>query len=268
MEHNRTQRMKLRSTAAFRDINGIWNHLHLNVGWCIGLITKIKGNQTFTTFEDWEKFYFDSAMVRQNLLLKESEEVCTRLMNLRAPMDDIHNFRNGLTRDQVSINDCHGRTLEELQQIGRFLYEGIQKVGNPFRLTEDDCFTFTYIRVVDEAFIGEEREMNTINTLKQDYPGLRFIKTDAYVDTEFAVDVEVFDGKNNRLCGIQIKSPSYKRNNSEILRETKDFNEVKNKRYESIRKVPCIYVYSTPEGKIINDDEVYYQLKNVKLKRV
>lgn len=254
MESNYIKRTHIRKSQAFRSTNNPWNELNLNAGWSIGLIVKIVGAESFYSFEEWENYYFESAQKRQSLLKNAVPASRQRLMDLRSVFTSSNQFKQGLTRYEVDINEAHGRTLEELAFIAKCLHEEVVKRGNPFELTEEDCMNHVYIRVVDEAYIGIQREVNTIHTLSNHYPDLTFVFTEADKDRHYAIDAEVFDVSGKLLCGLQIKSAFFNRGKTRAMKSAQTFNLKKHEQYNKRFGVPAYFVHSTVEGDIQNNE--------------
>lgn len=122
------------------------------------------------------------------------------------------------------------------------------------RLTVEEAFVYAYIRVIDETWIGYQREKKAFskmvcfaNKLKtQGVNGVYFSKSDEYIDTKYAVDVEQY--KNGRLvAGFQLKSRKY----GESIKTTSDVNISskyrisieKQKDYERKFGVPVFWVH-------------------------
>lgn len=254
MENNYIKRTHIRKSQAFRSTNNPWNDLNLNAGWSIGLITKIVGANSFQSFEEWENYYFETAQKRQSLLKKAVPASRQRLMDLRSVFTPTKPFKRGLTRYEVDINEAHGRTMEELTFIAKCLHEEVVKRGNPYGLTEEDCMNHVYIRVVDEAYIGIQREVNTIKTLAKHYPELVFSFTEADKDRHYAIDAEVFDQSGKLLCGLQIKSAFFNRGKTRAMKSAQSFNLKKHEQYANRFGVPAYFVHSTVEGDIQNNE--------------
>lgn len=230
MKIPRENRMTIRNTKAFKYTNAPWNDLGLNQGSSVGLMFKIMENHKFDTFEEWEDHYFKTGEIRREIIQKNP----------------------GMVRD-VNLNKSHGRTKEELKFIALKLYKHLEKTGNPYKLTLDDCYLHVYVRVLDETYLGTERENRTIEYLKNTLNGYDILKTDPETDSKYAVDCEVYKG-NELVCGIQVKSVRYKKDNSDILKRTKRFNTDKNNRYTEKNDSPVFYCYYDNQSPLSNTD--------------
>lgn len=266
MKTSREYRMKLRQSPAFGYTNSVWNNLNLNSGWSIGLLMKITENVSFQTFEEWEEYYFETAKKRQVKLQELPETKRLQLMNLRGIYTDSFTYKEGLTQEEINLNEGYGRTLEELRYLALHLYKGVLDKGDRYGITPEECFLFTYIRVIDEAWIGMARELNTIQTLENAFPHHIFIKTTPDFDRRYSVDVEMYDTKRRLLCGIQIKSTKYHRADRGIINSAKKINEERNGYYEQMNRVPVLYAYSSPDGAIQNK-ELYDEIKELEKKQ-
>lgn len=266
MNISHEKRQQVRRSKGFRWTNDVWNELNLNAGWSIGLITKIVDDKQFESFKEWESYYFETGQIRQERLKRAIPTTRVRLIDLRAVYKDPQTFKKGLTNYEVDINEAHGRTMDELKGLARVMHEEIIKRGNPYDLSEEDCFTHVYIRVLDESYIGIQREVNTTKTLEKAYPELLFKPTPARKDKYYAVDVEVVDLTGKLLCGIQIKSPYFKNGKTNAMLNAKDYNLKKHGNYYRTFDVPAFFVQSTVEGEIVNKEifQILNQLSNVK----
>lgn len=248
----RKKRLELRETKGFKYTNRIWNDNCLNQSWTIGLMMKVIGNQTFNTYGEWERYYLGSGEKRQNILNAIPQVDAIRLRDLHLNYTQNHNFKKGMTQSTIDINESYGRTMEEISEIGKILFKAVIYDGNPFNLTEEDCINFSFIRIVDEAYIGMERELNTIENLQRLLKDFTVVNTDPDTDRYYAVDAEIYNKEKELICGIQIKSASYYTNNNATLIKTKKFNQDKNEEYTKKTGVPVFYLYSEINGFILN----------------
>jgi len=256
MLHSYTNRQQMRRTEGFTWTNDSWNDIQLNAGWSIGLITKIVNTNMFQSFDEWEGYYLETGLKRQNLLKKVTPARYTQLTDLRGVFTSPSTFKKGLTGYEVDINEAHGRTIDELHFIGDCLYEEVVKRGNPHNLTVNDCFNFTYIRAIDEGYIGIQREVNTFNTLAKACPDMVFRFATATVDRFYAVDIEALSHSGELLCGLQIKSPYFKKGKTAAMKRAMAYNKAKHTKYTNKYDVPAYFVYSSIEGVIENSEVI------------
>lgn len=261
MEKRKEMRDKIRRTNAFRSTNGMWNYLSLNQGWSIGLLMKIVGNKRFKSFNEWETYYLKSGEERKKALAKLPKQIRKKLEDLRAHYTDPPGYKEGLESEHFKINHNMGRTMEDLEFLATVLYDEVKRTGNPFKLTLEDCINHVYIRVIDEIYIGIQREDNTLATLEKEFPQLRFENTNPYVDRKYAIDAEVYQGKK-LLCGIQIKSPYYLKGKTDEMKKSFSENESKIQKYKEEFKTEAFFLYSEVTGEIKNP-EILTTIKNL-----
>ena len=246
---SREKRMDLRNSWTFKKTNRMWNDYKFNHAWSISYLNNLCKLSKATTFEEWESYYLKSGEERKKLLEilpKRKQEI----LNKRYYDKDYD-----INIEEKEINTMMGRTMDDLKHITRLMQTELVKIGIKdidFNL----CLNFVYIRVIDETWIGRQREINTVKTLEKIFEDYRFIETSLACDVKYAVDYEI--NKDNLLiCGIQIKSDvNYRKiqeGESGALK-TIQTNYSKNKRYIELKKRKVIYVYSTINGEIVNED--------------
>lgn len=142
----------------------------------------------------------------------------------------------------------HGRSREYLAQVGQRLHSLASQV---FDISLEECIECVRFRVICETWNGIIiREINTINRLSQMLENkFIFKKTEGKIDTEYAVDYEMYSG-DELMCGIQIKPVSYLKSNEDYVLEAKKYNEEKNEVYTKLFRVPVFTLYSDMSGYI------------------
>ena len=259
---SRKERLEMRGSFNFKQTNEPWNKFNLNQAWTIGLMTLIISNKNFNNFSEWENYYFESGKERQNLLSHLDKDKALKLRDLTANYTNPYRYKEHLSIEEVRINENYGRTIDEIRYLSDKFHGYLSQSLPKLNISRAVCFNYVYIRIIDEIYIGFEREVNTIKRLRKLFKDYSFVKTDFETDRKFAIDVEVYY-KNILVCGIQIKSVAYKINNKNILKETKSFNHTKNEKYEKINNVPVVYVYSSTEG-FIQNTEIFEFLRTYK----
>lgn len=233
MLYNKRKREELRNSLVFKMTNKIWNDCRLNNTNNIGCLMFLIKDGECNTFEEWEKHYFASGELRSKLLQSKSNNINTKKLNCE-----------------------YGRTHDELLEISKILQANTN-------LDLKTAYNFVYIRVIDETWIGYDRELKAFQDieryLSKNYNSIYSIKNvDYYTDVHYAIDFEIY--KDNKLIvGIQLKSVYYKKDSSSILAETKSFNNIKNEKYYKLFKVPVMYLY-TKDGNIVNLEELDFLL--------
>lgn len=132
--------------------------------------------------------------------------------------------------------------------------EVFNNVYTPFAkilgISKQLAFNYTYIRVIDETWIGYSKERKAVMALRNfavrcdehGYHGMRFRETSEKFDFNYSVDVEQYvNGK--LVAGLQLKSRSYYYNH-ELRNSTSHRHNVEKQRHYSKRfNVPVYYVY-------------------------
>lgn len=224
--------------------NKLWNELKLNSPMNVGYVSNLIESRTFETKEEWRDFYYESGR-------KRLEE----MKRLGIDRRNIHDSR------YKKLATSYGRTVEELRELGKIMYQALQEQGNPLNITYRECVYLVKYRVMGETWNGiVMRERNTIQTLQQQFPEYIFQPTTGEDDYKYAVDYEVY--LNNQLvAGLQIKPLSYQNSKLSAVKTVKKANELKNQAYTEKFQVPVLYVYSSGKGFIYNQ-EVLEELKN------
>lgn len=254
MIYEKNERMSLRDTANFKITNKIWNDLSLNHAWSIGYLTYLCKQSGAKSFSQWEDFYFENGRDRLVKIQELSDCVQQVLLNRNIYKERKGDQVNTLTQEQKSINTHMGRTLAELKSVARELYDGVKRRGLKY-ITLEDCENYTYIRVLDETWIGIERELNTKKSLENMLDGYEVRDVPIEVDVKYAVDFEVYK-EDNLVLAVQVKSHKYRANTSGVSYATKNMNSKKNEEYKKVTGVSVLNVYSEVSGKIYNSEEI------------
>ena len=118
----------------------------------------------------------------------------------------------------------------------------------------EECIECVRYRTICETWNGViVREKNTIEKLNKISPDLKILKTLGDFDFKYAVDYQLYNGKQ-LICGIQIKPISYHKGSAIYLLKAKKANQRKNNEYEKDFNKPVFYLYSKASGNIINED--------------
>lgn len=234
------KRLQVRETKEFKSTNWIWNNLELNKATQIGRLTYLFKLSGATNFLEWQNFYFNSGHFRLKELARLSKSCNIENQNEKVK----------------ELNNTMGRTKKELNELGYILYKELKRSNHPYYISLDNCKLYVHIRVIDETFLGMQRELNTIKKLNTKLCKFEVVATDYHVDVKYAVDCEIISN-GQLVCGIQIKSSTYLKSNNTSIRETKKCNLDKNRKYSNLYKVPVFYVYSDTYGNIQNYEIIH-----------
>ncbi|PLS19165.1 hypothetical protein CVD28_01795 [Bacillus sp. M6-12] len=238
----------------FRSTNYIWNQLKLNSPWSIGYVSTLIEARDFMTKEEWKKHYYRSGEER----LRKIDELCTP--EQKEALLDFTKATPSLPKELKELNFSYGRTEEELEERGKYMYEKIVEQGNKQKVTLAECVYSVKFRVMAETWNGiVARERNTIKTIGQFFPTFSFKKTEGERDYQYGIDYELFE-EDELVCAVQIKPMSYKKGFSKEIIKAKKANEAKNQKYKEEYQADVLYVYSNSKGVITNDD-VFAEIK-------
>ena len=247
----REERIKIRKDNRFKRTNSLWNEFRFNQAWTIGYLNNLCKISNANTFEEWEKFYISSGDERRRLIGKLPALKQYLLLNFE------YKTYFKLEPKEKELNTMMGRNLEDMRDIAVRFHKIIvdNKIKN---VSLDLCFAFVYIRILDETWIGRNREINTISLLSKTFPVCDFIETSLHDDVKLAIDYEVkVDGV--LICGVQVKSDvnykKIKQGNANAI-STIQSNYSRNKNYILRNKVDVLYVYSTENGTVVNREVI------------
>lgn len=230
---SKNKRVEARKTEKFRSTNKMWNDLGLNQKKNIGAVIFLAKQSKAKTFEEWERYYFESGEKRNELLSKSHTEY-----------------------ELKKINNEHGRTKEDLLEIAKEFQKHID-------LPLETVYNYVYIRVIDETWIGHSRELKAMRTITTECEkfGLTVSDVDYYVDMTYAIDFEV-KRNNNPILAIQLKSVKYRDSTLVAVDEIKTINKEKNAAYTSRYGADVLYLY-TDYDRIVNLNELRSFLNNL-----
>jgi MjaI restriction endonuclease len=236
------------NTTKFKSTNYIWNQLRLNSPWSVGYVSTLIESKDFVTKEEWRQFYYESGEER----LRKINELCTP--EEKEALLDFTKATPTLSKELKELNFSYGRTEEELDERGRYMYQKIVEQGNPNKVTLAECIYMVKFRVMGETWNGIiARERNTVKTMEEVFPNLSFKKTEGERDYQYGIDYELYE-EEELLCAVQIKPMSYMKGFSKEIIKAKKANEAKNQKYKEEYKADVLYVYSNSKGIISNDD--------------
>ena len=224
----------------FRYTNAIWNELKLNHPMSVGYVTTLIESQTFTTKEQWRDFYYESGLNRLRIAKEQNITLSSNTPKAR------------------NLNGNYGRTEEELREKGKKMHEALIEKGNPLNITLAECIYIVKFRVMGETWNGViMRERNTIKSLQRLFPQCTFKKVDGESDFKYGIDYEMYLS-DNLLTAIQIKPKSYLIGLNKEIQKAKEANERKNKDYTQAFGKEVLYVYSSNNGTIFNNEIIQH----------
>ncbi len=236
----------------FSSTNGLWNDLRLNDPWSVGYVSNLIQQQEFSSKEEWESFYYNSGVERNNEILKLSASDQIILDNFGLILTNPQETQK-VEYVKKQLNFGCGRTKEQLQEKANTLFQNIEKQGNPLSITIEECFECVRFRTICETWNGIViREKNTVSNLKRRFSKIEFRNVSGEIDYEYGIDYELY--LNGQLLGaIQIKPKSYLGNTS-YLQKAKSANEQKHKKYKEQFGKNAVFVISESNGTILNTD--------------
>ena len=250
LKQQNSPRLKIRNTSLFHSTNGDWNVLKLNLSWVIGSLSTLFRNSKAKYPDYWERYYYRSGEERRRHLVILSEDKRKILEDFTLPYTNPSLYRK-LTNEEKTLNTEYGRTNEDLRKIADYFYQHLRSKPAFATLTPLLCQEYVFIRVIDETFIGFQREITTLSYLKHRFPTLAFKSVSSEMDTRYAIDSEVYH-KNKLLFALQIKSSKYLNSQMKIMKEVTSMNDRKNRQYQNEFNVPIHYVFVNGKGHIAN----------------
>lgn len=222
--------MAARDSNIYRKTNRVWNQYRFNkrenIGYSMELIKTCKPK----TPDEWQQFY-----------QKSGEEAY--LLNKKKTFKSLAELKQYVQEVKCS----HGKTKEDLLELAKVFQEKLKE--NKIDLDIETCFNYVYIRAVDEAFIGYQREMTAFELLDTfcKKNKLSLVDTDSFTDIKYGVDYEIYNG-DKLIAGIQVKSSIYKKAVSSKVKLTDIENSDKllkriNSKYTKDKMVPVLYAY-------------------------
>ena len=238
----------------FRSTNAKWNKLMLNDPWSVGYVSTLIETANWKNKEEWETTYYASGEVRNQLIEQNAAKLgySKEFFNdTTIPMNKKKYY--ALSWDVKNINTQKGRTIEDLKNKAKILYEAVK--NNGYGLTLDDCFECVRFRVICETWNGIIlREHNTKATLVNIFPDYVIRETVGEIDHTYAVDLELFR-EDKHLCGIQVKPQSYTMN-APYIAKARMANKIKYELYTEKFGVPVFTIISNSKGEIQNQEVV------------
>lgn len=241
---SKTKRIELKKTSLFKESNKHWNELNLNHGYVVGYLMNLLNKSNAKTFEEWEAYYLKSGLKRNDKIKSiENTQIRRNLIS----------FNRDIPKKYYKYNTDYGRTIDDLIDIAK-------KLDKVINVGIELAFNYVYIRVIDETWIGYEREINAFVNLKKYLKNynLDVKKTPPDIDIIYGVDFEIKDkDKDKLIAGIQLKSTNYL-NNKCKLSDIIEITEDKNKCYTQKFKAPVYYIYINTNGLIMNLNDIYF----------
>lgn len=261
MDNEHYRRLNIRRKQEFHRTNQPWNELKLNTSWVIGSLNYLFKQSKATTWEQWQQFYIASGEERRLKLLSLDLQKQNVLNDIQIPYQRKRHLIQQLSQEEEQLNTMYGRTNSDFEQIAKIFQRELNKRNFIPRLSRNELLDFVKIRVIDETFIGFERERKTIEQLQKHLPHLCFKDVTYEDDVNYAIDTEIFHD-NQLICAVQVKSLSYMESQNKFIHSVKKMNRSKNEKYEQTYSVPVLYAFSDRDG-IIHNGELFDEINNL-----
>ena len=219
----------IRKQPKFNKTNQEWNDYHYNSRKNIGTISalfrsahekyKVKNKSLLMLFQQWQTYYIESGKERAKLIAQNGD------------------------KEEYQMN--YGRTLDDIEEMAVSFQKDCMKES--ISLTLSEAFNYCYIRIIDEGYLGYQRELAAILFLQSHYPSLTFSFANSYEDIYLGVDIKVYK-KNQLIGGIQVKSPVYKDSASQYNAEAKILQDKKFERCHKELHILPQYLYISWQG--------------------
>ena len=159
-------RHSARGDPLFKSTYGVWNDCHLNARDNIGYSMKLIRECAPENPRDWDIFYRMTGLTAKEAIKALPEDLSERERRIRIKL----------------INQDHGKTIDDLSALAMVFREKLAESG--ISVTSEQALNFTYIRAVDKAWIGYQREMSAERNLTKfcEERGLSLKPTDTRVD--------------------------------------------------------------------------------------
>lgn len=183
-----------------------------------------------------------------NYIMKRLFENKTIDEALNVTFEDWCNFYHTYKEDDIKKS---GRTKQHLMYIGERLQEKCKENG--IKITKQEAYNFVYIRVLDESFIGFQKELLAAKFLQKLYPGFEIVFSEAE-DSKYAIDIFVkCDGMI--FDAIQVKPNSFYKGvtfgNWNCVKAFQENNEKHEQFLKDFGVVPYYLIYQEDEGFVI-----------------
>lgn len=254
----RAERLKFKKTELYSQMKKFSASVGLSSIWSLGHLMKLCKKSKARHFYEWESFYFASGKKRNGLIKRMTPEKQAFMKKYTLDEKETEMMKESLSYKERIVNFEHGRKLEDIFEMGEYLYEEATKRGREY-ISVNDYVNFIYISVIDVPWMGYSREVNAISTLHERFKWLRFQRAQEREDVDFAIDYKIF--RADKLLGaIQIKSEKElmnsrkgKRRTSQEMKRAKE----KSKIYSEKKNVPVLFVYAEEHGKIVNKNVIH-----------
>lgn len=236
----------------FQKTNGPWNALRLNAPWSIGYTTGLLLSREFTSYLDWQAYYFETGEKRNKLLSALPLTVQKEANGLADTPIDRRNIAYKYPQLD-KINKNYGRTKIQLLDKGTILHNYLVKINIP--IEPRYCTQAVYYRVLGETWNGVIREKQCFDQIQLLLPQVRIQKVDPSFDHTYAVDGLLYRDQE-LLFGVQIKPNSYMSTKPYILKARRS-NVRKNEKFTKKYKVPVLDLYYDHQGRI-HENQLHY----------
>lgn len=201
------QRMTERHKSCFKNTHKVWFDGRFSTRYKIGDCMYLLNECNPKNKKEWVDYYFNSG---------------DRAAILKQKRMDTKKFNH--------LNRYSGKTILELLKIAMELQELLKEYSL------EQCFNYTFIRIIDEAYLGYQREKKSAKLLEDFCIENGFILNTAnsYKDVVTGVDYEIKNLSNVLICGIQVKGSNANIKNANKIEMVDDQETVINRRNETV----------------------------------
>ena len=231
-----------RKDALYRQANQVWSKYKLNTVESIGPTMRLLKKSQPKSIEEWHKSYNKSGESLKKAMTKHT-------------LKSYHNDITMLRRAVLSVKREYGRTDEDMLKIAKDFQNKLSQEG--IRMDLETCYNFTFIKCVDDTYLGYRREQAAERILTDfcNKHGYVLVDTDENTDVHNAVDFEIWkDG--SRVVGLQVKGDGYRksleRGEDKELQRIDSVRRQNNQKYIEKYGVPVFYVFITDDFQLSN----------------
>ena len=231
-------RMSSRATHSFKNCNKAWYEGKFSTRENIGGVMKLLEDCKPSNKEEWINFYFNSG--DKALVLKSS----------------LKNYKK-----INSINISHGKTIMEVLELAKQFH----KLLNGYSLEE--CFNYAFIHIIDETYLGYEREQKSAKLLDDFCAEHGLVLNDAnnYKDIVTGVDYEIKSLSGVLICGIQVKGVNAIYETTQLMVDNMNILKERNNQYMEETGANVLYMLMDNDNTLYNItlfDEIIEEAKN------
>lgn len=250
------KRKEKRKEHRYKEVHDVWikngfNKRH-NIGYCIELLKQFQP----TSLSDWENYYTKSGLDAKEKI----ENYYKKMKNKEISYNDFRDLK-------YNIKCNSGKSIQDLVDIAERFKDTLSQNGIVRSLEE--CFNYVYIKVIDESWLGYNREKQAIKALNDlcDKRDCYIKEADTILDIKYCVDYEIYNKNTDELvCGVQVKGYNFfmanqQEHKTEALQIAENIIKDAHKQYLNDFGKSATFLYIMNDGRCERNS--YCQLRNM-----